>query len=61
VLVVTEKATDRITTYEVGRGSGYYLVLGLGLAAPVLVTIWVSRIVQRAPDQEIPDESSANA
>jgi uncharacterized membrane protein YdjX (TVP38/TMEM64 family) len=45
----------------VARGSGYYLVLALGLAATVTVTVWVTRIARRALNQETTDERTADA
>jgi len=41
---------------EVERGSGYYAVLGLGLLATVVVTVWITRIARRALNQETADE-----
>ena len=38
---------------EVERGLGYWLVLGLGLAATVAVTAFVTRIARRALQQEV--------
>jgi len=46
---------------EVARGSGYYLVLALGLAATVAVTLWVTRIARRALNTETTDERTADA
>ncbi len=44
---------------EVRRGSGYYLLLGLGLAATVAVTVLLTRMARRALDQETADEGDA--
>jgi uncharacterized membrane protein YdjX (TVP38/TMEM64 family) len=45
----------------VAQGSGYYLVLALGLAATVTVTVWVTRIARRALNKETTDERTADA
>lgn len=36
----------------VERGSGYYLVLGLGLLATIAVTVWITRLARRALTEE---------
>ncbi len=40
---------------EIERDAGYWIVLGLGLAATVVVTAIVTRIAGRALKQEVPD------
>lgn len=40
---------------ETQRGAGYWVVLGLGLAATLAVTIIVTRIARRALQQEVSD------
>jgi uncharacterized membrane protein YdjX (TVP38/TMEM64 family) len=40
---------------QTDRGIGYWLVLGLGLVATIVVTAFVTRIARRALDQEIKD------
>lgn len=42
---------------EVERGWGHWLVLGLGLVATVLVTLFITRIARRALTQEVDVES----
>ncbi len=44
----------------VERGSGYYLVLGLGLLATVILTVWVTRIARHALKKETHDGSNAD-
>lgn len=40
----------------VERGSGYYAVLGLGLLATVLVSVWIARIARNALRRETTDD-----
>jgi uncharacterized membrane protein YdjX (TVP38/TMEM64 family) len=37
------------------RGTGYWIVLGLGLAATVVLTVWVTRMARSALRQEVGD------
>jgi uncharacterized membrane protein YdjX (TVP38/TMEM64 family) len=43
----------------VERGSGYYVVMGLGLLATVIVTVLVTRIARNALDRESADGATA--
>lgn len=38
------------------RGAGYWIVLGLGLAATVILTVWVTRMARSALREEVGDE-----
>ena len=40
---------------EVERGAGYWVVLGVGLLATLVVTTYVTRIARRALSQEAED------
>ncbi|MEX2571607.1 MAG: TVP38/TMEM64 family protein [Gemmatimonadota bacterium] len=37
---------------EIERGSGYYIILAVGLAATAAATLWVTRIARRAINEE---------
>ena len=40
---------------EIERGSGYWVTFGVGMAAALLVTIYVAKIAKRALSQEVED------
>ena len=40
---------------EIERGAGYWITLGIGLAAALAATLYVARIAKRALSQEVED------
>ena len=40
---------------EIERGAGYWVTLGVGLAAALAATLFVARIARRALSQEVED------